>query len=383
MAKEEFNLHPDDDTEDKNNLASEEGEEEDDDEDELDDEEDAYDTDDSDDPVVNEFAVYWTPPSDNELYVMSFIGMEKDKALTGSNAPTEIRLKPESGYVEVDIPLNIHNNYDRLKGIKFGEALRKTKGFGQTAYGAAAGFERAMPRSTKRPGAAAAEDADGEEEEEADQAPPPIVADENLDEYLNNFDDANEKGHVLNTVTWGGQIVGRDSWKPNYCIGVFRGQELHLTPIAGIIQLRPEFHHLDAVSHLEAASKRKEATNAKDILPPTKKSTTDEPTCADLLKGAANEKWVKLRWVPSDDIAAYEWRNKRLFLPDASNAKQIPMEPPEDYYNRILPVRVGKKPDVHPFISKMEKNKKKIEKQRAAKRMAKEAEANNNGIVSS
>ena len=31
----------------------------------------------------------------------------------------------------------------------------------------------------------------------------------------------------------------------NYCVGVFQDDELHITPLKGIVQMRPHFNYLD------------------------------------------------------------------------------------------------------------------------------------------
>ncbi|KAF2273016.1 uncharacterized protein EI97DRAFT_405127 [Westerdykella ornata] len=298
-----------------------------------------YDTDDPDDPVVKEYDVFITEPSENDLYVLQFIGRPKVKGpLIGREAPTQLRVKPESGYFEVDVPLDIHDeHYDRRKGVELGEAVRKTKNLGQAGgYGPAVGFERSMPKTKKRPGSEDDADADADVDE-----PPPPPVDDNVDEYLKNFDDANEKGHVLNTTTWGGQVIGREAWKPNYMIGAFRKNELHLTPVTGIVQLRPELHHMEAVKHLEIINDRKQPPDAKGVLPSVKK-LTDEPSTADLLKGNASEKWTRMNWIPADTTAAREARENRLYLKDTANARRLETESVEDYMNRYVPVVVGK-----------------------------------------
>jgi DNA-directed RNA polymerase-3 subunit RPC5 len=33
----------------------------------------------------------------------------------------------------------------------------------------------------------------------------------------------------------------------NYAIGVFQDSELHITPLKGIVQMRPEFNYLDKI----------------------------------------------------------------------------------------------------------------------------------------
>jgi DNA-directed RNA polymerase-3 subunit RPC5 len=167
-----------------------------------------------DDPVVAEYDVYITPEMEQQLYLLQYLNRPAELPLTKANAsePSEVRIKKQSGFIEVDVPLDIHRNYNRVAGVRFGEALRKTKGFGQRAFGIASGFERTMPR-TARPGAG---------EGAAPSAPIATEDDDNFDEYVTNFEDANEKGHVLNTQTYGGQIQPDNGEGPSYMIGTFR-----------------------------------------------------------------------------------------------------------------------------------------------------------------
>jgi DNA-directed RNA polymerase-3 subunit RPC5 len=295
-----------------------------------------YDSDDSNDPIVTEYDIFINDPDKNDLWLLGFVGRDKSKKLTGPSCPTELRIKHNSGYFEVDMPLDIEKNYDRQKGVRYGEALRKTKNFGQDGYGPAAGFMKAMPKPTKRPGAS-----DDDEHEPDEAAPPvPLIDDDNVDEWVHNFQDANEKGHVLNKITWGGQMVSQESWKPNYMIGAFRGNELHLSPLKGQVMLQPEMHHQDAMDHLEAASRRREITETKDVVPEIKKPA-DELTLEEKLKGNAAEPWTKYKWIDCESDAALEYREKRLYLEDAKNAPVVEFESPEEYVNRFLPVVVG------------------------------------------
>ncbi|KAF2744304.1 hypothetical protein M011DRAFT_470716 [Sporormia fimetaria CBS 119925] len=318
-----------------------------------------YDPDeDEDDPVVAEYDVFIPPqPEDRELWLLQFLGRDKSQHLKGDNAPTGFRWKEESKYFEVDVPINIHSKtYDKRKGIEFGEALKKTKALGQESYGVAQGFQRVMPKPKKKKkrSGADAEDDDEEEEEEAAEEDegsamprkkaqgPPVIDDETVDQFMANFADANEKGHVLNTQTWGGGMISQEDFKPNYMVGVFRGKECHLTPLTGIAQLQPEIHHIDATDHLKTISEAKEEDleDPKEVLPMFKKAT-DELSDAELLKGNANEPWTHLQWIPSDSPAAQEHKQKRLYHPDPANAPRVQFESHEDYKQRILPKVVG------------------------------------------
>jgi DNA-directed RNA polymerase-3 subunit RPC5 len=169
------------------------------------------------DPVVAEYDVYITPEvAEQQLYVLQYLNRPPNQPFTKAtdSQPSALRIKKESGFIEVDVPVNIHRNYNRVAGVRWGEAMRKTKGFGQKAFGIASGFERTMPRSTNRPGAAG--------EGGAPAAPIATEDDDNFEEYVTHFDDANEKGHVFNTQTFGGQIMHNEGKGPSYMLGTFR-----------------------------------------------------------------------------------------------------------------------------------------------------------------
>ncbi|KAF2873367.1 Sin-like protein conserved region-domain-containing protein [Massariosphaeria phaeospora] len=278
-----------------------------------------------DDAVVAEYDVFITPQLQQKLYVMQYMNRGPDQPFTKATGskPEEVRIKESSGFIEIDAPLNIRQNYNRQKGVEWGEAIRKTKGFGQKAYGIAAGFERAMPRLTNRPGASGGVPA----------APVNAAADDdNHDEYVANFEDANEKGHVLNTQTYGGQILQHDGKGPTYMVGTFLDNQLHLTHCDGIVQMRTQFHHLDATAQLEAANRRREKESQEGAKPaepkaflPTMKKIGDTPPelMQSFLKDSNKEKWSKLGYIDENSDEAYQSYTDRLFLDDTSTAPKL------------------------------------------------------------
>ncbi|OAL03859.1 hypothetical protein IQ06DRAFT_374902 [Phaeosphaeriaceae sp. SRC1lsM3a] len=279
-----------------------------------------------DDPVVAEYDVYITPEvEEQQLYVLQYLNRPPDQPFTKAtqSKPTELRVKKESGFVEVDVPIDIHQNYNRPAGVKWGESMRKTKGFGQRAFGIASGFERTMPRTTNRPGAV-----DG-----TPAAPTAVEDDDNFEEYVTHFEDANEKGHVLNSQTFGGQILKDDGKGPSYMLGTFRDDQLHLTRLNGLVQLRTQFHHIDASAQLDAVSRRRDkesqegakVAEPKAFLPTVKKSGGD--TSAELtqafMKSTNQEMWHKLNYSDEDSTDAYNAYSERLFLPDVADAPKL------------------------------------------------------------
>lgn len=291
------------------------------------------------DPVVAEYDVYVLEP-EYPLYVLQYIDRPVDKPFTSLEecSPIEMRIKPKSGFVEVDMPLSIFENYDRVKGVRYGQAVKKVKGLGQQGYGPSVGFERAMPRP-KRRGAA-------EEEEDAEPMDTSKDMDDDLDKYMNDFQDANEKGHVLNTITYGGQLETYEMGKPTYMAGVFKGNQLHLTKVTGFVKLSADFHHLDAMVHLDIIGNRKKPSGATQEPRSVLASSTAEATqeAAKFYKEAAQEPWDKLTYADQDNTESWTCFNERMFLHDVDNSIQlISNMNNEDYAESISAKKGGRK----------------------------------------
>lgn len=89
-----------------------------------------------------------------------------------------------------------------------------------------------------------------------------------------------------------------------------RLDQLHLTRLNGLVQLRTQFHHLDASAQLEAVNRRREKESAegakpaepKAFLPTVKKAGGD--TAAELnqafMKSANQEAWYRLNYADED-----------------------------------------------------------------------------------
>jgi DNA-directed RNA polymerase-3 subunit RPC5 len=148
--------------------------------------------------------------SDKHIMILQFPNRDRKQPynLASGQKPLELRIKPRSGLVELDIPMVIDRHYDRAKGVRYGQAMRKSRVLRQGAsYGLAGGFGvNGASRSTR-------DDLRG-------------TFDELPDEILHeNFDEANNRGYIMNKITLGGRIVKPENGKPNYCIGVFKGRE--------------------------------------------------------------------------------------------------------------------------------------------------------------
>ena len=86
--------------------------------------------------------------------------------------------------------------------------------------------------------------------------------------------------------------------------------ELHLTKVDGVVQMRPQYHHIDAAAHLEKASQQREsgetrpAPQARALAQTYRDSRDAEDPGAVRSKGlmqlAQEEPWKKLKYHDED-----------------------------------------------------------------------------------
>ena len=118
-----------------------------------------------------------------------------------ANAPVEMRLKPRSGFAEVDIDLDPTLNFNKHAGLQWGEAMRRAHGSGLSTFGAAAGFG---PGTIKPEGR------------------------RRMDEYaepeVDRYEEAVAQDRVHHKQTVGGQILRTNDSEPQYMLGTFRGE---------------------------------------------------------------------------------------------------------------------------------------------------------------
>jgi DNA-directed RNA polymerase-3 subunit RPC5 len=161
------------------------------------------------DPIVAEFPIFIKPhlKDGKQVFVLQFPNRDRSMPYDAKHgcAPTEMRVKPKSGMVELDVPVDVHRNYDRAKGIKWGEAMLKSTT-------AKAGGSHGLPGGFGLGGAPLG--ARGRGRGEVEEA-------ENQEKLLDDYERAVEDGHVLKTQTLGGQFVAKNSTTPNYFLGTF------------------------------------------------------------------------------------------------------------------------------------------------------------------
>ncbi|KEY68117.1 hypothetical protein S7711_05526 [Stachybotrys chartarum IBT 7711] len=259
---------------------------------------------DEDDPITATYNVYLnpSPPAGRRILVLQQPN-RTDQAPHAS--PTELRLKPRSSMVEVDMGIDHSVAYDREKGLRWGRILQSSmasKNGGSHGLAGGFGFGAVQQRGGARK-----------------------RADEDEDEHM-DWNEAMRQQKVLTTQTLGGQLSGDDGVQ--YMVGVFQGMDLHLTPVSSLVHLRPQLHHIDAAAQLErqgaGGGAGKDAAPSSASAGPraihmTIKTTADgdsvtTETIADRLRSIQGEPWRKMRYVDENDEAAWDAYNDSLFL---------------------------------------------------------------------
>jgi DNA-directed RNA polymerase-3 subunit RPC5 len=160
------------------------------------------------DPIIASYDVYIKPSMSNgrQIYILQFPNREQPYNKENHSQPLKLRVKPEAGMVELDVPLDAWRNYDRGKGIKWGEAMKKSNMIqGGRTHGLPGGFSiGGGPPAGRGRGR-------GEAEEEIDQ-----------ERLLADYAGAIQRDQVLTKQTLGGQTVLNEDTTPQYMIGTFR-----------------------------------------------------------------------------------------------------------------------------------------------------------------
>lgn len=95
-----------------------------------------------DDPVIASYDVFLTD-SDISRYVFQYLDRPSKLPYNERRGqkPIALKMKPGTGLVEVEVPIQTRGNYDRTKGFKYGDAMKKSRAARDGgAFGMAGGF---------------------------------------------------------------------------------------------------------------------------------------------------------------------------------------------------------------------------------------------------
>ncbi|PGH11758.1 hypothetical protein AJ80_07019, partial [Polytolypa hystricis UAMH7299] len=174
---------------------------------------------DTDDPIIASYDIFITDALIRRLLLQYPDRQPKDPYDGTYRVPTELRLKPKTGLVEVDIPITTQANYNDTKGLRFGNALRKSRITSEGgSHGVAGGFN-----ATSSSGAAGAAGGGGGGAGKGRFEPIDVEEDERFAGFVRDADEEDRKAGVLMmTQTLGGRIKAAVEGDPVYMLGAFR-----------------------------------------------------------------------------------------------------------------------------------------------------------------
>ncbi|EAS34916.3 uncharacterized protein CIMG_00270 [Coccidioides immitis RS] len=324
----------------------------------------ASDDDPADDPVIASYDIFIT-----DAQVRRFLLQYPDRSSTQPYSdltlqkPTELRLKPKTGLVEVDIPINTRVNYDERKGLRYGNALKKSRIIQEGGtHGIAGGFNTGgvVTGKTKLEGDSVAKD---------------YWDDEDGGGYRDLEDEELKAGHIMTTQTLGGRIKEAIEGDPVYMLGAFKDNELHLAPLSAIVPLRPQLHHLDAYDEAlvknkttvkgrkdgdeEGASRPTEARAIDVKVKSAESEQTGGQRNNELLKQMQDEKWEKYTWIDENDEESWDKYEEYMFNRTIEEPPQLESAiEADDYVDGMSAPRVDPtRPDMTGWAMKMRRKK--------------------------
>lgn len=253
----------------------------------------------ADDPVIASYNVYISPPTGSDssraapkLYVLQYPSHRhnsKPYNTSRSQKPSSFRQKPNTGIVEVDVPILTSDNYNQPLGDQFGKAMHESKlNHPNSSYGLSGGFSQHQPTNTV-----------------------PSLSD--IPQH--GFTDT-----ALRTQTLGGKISQSTDKDPIYMLATLHAnsREVHLQHLDAVVQLRPQLHHIDAADEMKkraetAVSRAK--TGADPSAPAKLETKAIEMKIKDTSKEDPrdrnpNQDPKRLRDIQNEPWSTYEWIEK-------------------------------------------------------------------------
>ncbi|GLA34955.1 DNA-directed RNA polymerase III subunit C37 [Aspergillus niger] len=309
----------------------------------------------SDDPVIASYDICLTD-SEISRYVLQYLDRPAGSSYDDRHGqkPTSFRLKPKTGLVEVDVPINTRVNYDVSKGLRYGDALKKSRSAREGgAFGMAGGFSSG--------GAGGGAPAKVKMEEAADAK--------------------SETASLMRVQTLGGRIKSPEDGDPVYMLAAFRGDKLHLSPVSAVVQLHPQLHHLDALDEMPTKGKGKARKEGEEDRPgesearaiDVKIKAAEDGEAAqvagnlDLLKKMQDEKWKDYEWVDAETGESWQLYENYMMHQDVDSLPQLQSAiDSESYLDTMSAPRIDPaRPEMTGWAMKQNRMKQREEQQSA------------------
>ncbi|KAF7720826.1 DNA-directed RNA polymerase III subunit RPC5 [Apophysomyces ossiformis] len=204
---------------------------------------------DEEDEVLSEIPVYLTNKLSKFLYLFQY--PMRNMPFNDRNGPCAARIKPRAKMVELDIPLDVRSDYyNRERGEDF--AMGMNEKTIKTAY------DRRM-----------------EEHEE--------------EQMMGHSYNRNKKkeDELLDKLTLTSTVVPTQT---QYLVGVLHQDELHVTPIQSMVQMRTGFNYIDKIDEKWKAANKRIQDQEKQEETVKKPESTAKATAVQIsLKNSENE----------------------------------------------------------------------------------------------
>ena len=259
-----------------------------------------------------------------------------------NQTPLSLRLKPETGLVELDIPIDTAHNYNRSRGNTYASSLQKSRILhAGGSHGLAGGFNTGPGSRVYRA------DDDGD------------VDMRTIPQHSSGLGGTGDDESELKTQTLGGKIAKATDGDPVYMLGAFRGPELHLRHLDSLVQVRPQLHHLDAADENARGAPRplkkgepteKLTTETRAVEIKVKSSDeknadrTRKRTNPEMLTAIQQESWETYTWLDSSEPSTVDKLNTHLYHPrpyPSTNAQLTSALSPSAYLDAISAPRLS------------------------------------------
>ncbi|OJZ85753.1 hypothetical protein ASPFODRAFT_163236 [Aspergillus luchuensis CBS 106.47] len=310
----------------------------------------------TDDPIIASYDICLTD-SEISRYVLQYLDRPTGSAYDDRHGqkPTSFRLKPKTGLVEVDVPINTRVNYDVSKGLRYGDALKKSKSAREGgAFGMAGGFSSGGAGGGGASAKVKMEDA---------------------------ADAKSETASLMRVQTLGGRIKSPEDGDPVYMLAAFRGDKLHLSPVSAVVQLHPQLHHLDALDEMPTKGKGKARKEGEEDRPgesearaiDVKIKAAEDGEAAqvagnlDLLKKMQDEKWKDYEWVDAETEESWQLYENYMMHQDVDSLPQLQSAiDSESYLDTMSAPRIDPaRPEMTGWAMKQNRMKQREEQQSA------------------
>ncbi|KIW34402.1 uncharacterized protein PV07_01180 [Cladophialophora immunda] len=258
---------------------------------------------DDDDPVIASYDVCLTNSNSSvardssKLYLLQYPShrpYHKPYNATMAQTPTALRLKPEAGFIEVDIPMG-QKYYSEVAGERFGKAVAESRTINAGgSFGLAGGFGAGTAQTRLKD--------------------------------IPMHDQYAAPAPRLETQTLGGKIPIQSTRDPVYLVGCFHQNQIHLSYLDAVVQMRPQLHHIDAEDEtnqrrfaggsntgssrqkpgLEPPAPKVESKAIEIKIRETKDDTKDRTMNdnARQLRDIQTDQWQSYKWVDEDEPTA-------------------------------------------------------------------------------